>query len=57
VEIGAREVHIIGTKGGQLRTLAAVPGGKTATLDLPSLRLKWRATSDQEETYVYAIAL
>lgn len=42
VEVGAKEVRIIGSKGDLLRTLAAVSGGKTATLGVPSLGLKWR---------------
>lgn len=42
VEVGAKEVRIIGSKGDLLRTLAAVSGGKSATLGVPSLGLKWR---------------
>jgi site-specific DNA recombinase len=42
VEVGAKEVRIIGSKGDLLRTLAAGSGGKTATLGVPSLGLKWR---------------
>ncbi|HEY9211431.1 MAG TPA: hypothetical protein VIQ29_01110, partial [Ancylobacter sp.] len=46
VEVGAREVRIIGSKGDLLRTLAAVSGGKSATLGVPSLGLKWRSGRD-----------
>ena len=42
VEVGAKEVRIIGSKGDLLKTLAAVSGGKTATLGVPSLGLNWR---------------
>ena len=46
VEVGAKEVRIIGSKGDLLRTLAAVSGGKSATLGVPSLGLKWRRRRD-----------
>lgn len=42
VEVGAKEVRIIGSKGELLRTLTAVSGGKSAALGVPSLGLKWR---------------
>lgn len=42
VEVGAKEVRIIGSKGDLLRTLAAVSGAKSATLGVPSLGPKWR---------------
>ncbi|HEY9211563.1 MAG TPA: recombinase family protein, partial [Ancylobacter sp.] len=46
VEVGAKEVRIIGSKGDLLRSLAAVSGGKTATLGVPSLGLRWRSERD-----------
>jgi DNA invertase Pin-like site-specific DNA recombinase len=50
VEVGAKEVRIIGSKGDLLRTLAAVSGGKTATLGVPSLGLKWRSMRDSNRS-------
>ncbi|MDF2812151.1 MAG: Site-specific recombinase, partial [Microvirga sp.] len=51
VEVDAKEVRIIGSKGDLLRTLAAVSGGKTATLGVPSLGLKWRRERDSNPRY------
>ena len=46
VEVGAKEVRIIGSKGDLLRTLAAVSGGKSATLGVTTQGLKWRRRRD-----------
>ena len=51
VEVGAKEVRIVGSKGDLLRTLAAVSGGKSATLGVPSLGLKWRRERDSNPRY------
>ncbi len=51
VEVGANEVRIIGSKGDLPRTLAAVSGGKSATLGVPSLGLKWRRERDSNPRY------
>lgn len=46
VEVGAKDVRIIGSKGDLLRKLAAVSGGKSAKLGVPGLGLKWRSERD-----------
>jgi hypothetical protein len=56
VEVAAEEVRIMGSKGDLLRTLAAASGVKSATPGVPSSVLKWRATTDDDGHYVYAIA-
>lgn len=42
VEVGAKDVRIIGSKGGLLCTLTAVSQGKSAALGVPGFGLKWR---------------
>jgi hypothetical protein len=57
VEVADREVRIIGSKNNLLRTLATASGVKSATPDVRSSVLNWRATTDDDEHYVYAVAL
>jgi hypothetical protein len=54
-QVGVAEgmVRIMGSKSRLLQTLVA-NGGANA---MPSGRLKWRAATDSDEHYVYAIAL
>ncbi len=53
VEVADREVHIMGSKSRLLQVLT----GKIGVNSLPNQGLKWRATTDDDEHYVYAIAL
>jgi site-specific DNA recombinase len=46
VEVAEREVFIKGSKGELLRTLAAIGGGKSADIGVPSSVLKWRRGRD-----------
>ncbi|MFZ3181796.1 MAG: hypothetical protein WA156_16700 [Methylocystis silviterrae] len=46
VEVGEREVRIIGRKSALLRTLVAASGGKSAGIGVPSFVPKWRARED-----------
>lgn len=46
VEVAEREVFIKGSKGELLRTLAAIGGGKSAEIGVPSSVLKWRMGRD-----------
>jgi site-specific DNA recombinase len=57
VEVADREVRIIGSKSNLLQTLAAAGGVKPATPGVRSSVLIWRATTDDDEHYTYAIAL
>jgi integrase len=57
VGVADGEVRIMGSKGDLLRTLAAASGVKSAAGGVRSSVLKWRATPDDDEHYVYAIAL
>jgi hypothetical protein len=57
VEVADGEVRIMGSKGDLLRTLAGASGVKSATPGVCSSVLNWRATTDDDEHYVYAIAL
>jgi site-specific DNA recombinase len=43
VEVGAKEVHIMGSKSVLLRTLVAVSSATTAGFGVPSSVPKWRA--------------
>lgn len=51
VEVAKTEVRIMGSKGELLRTLAAVSGGKSAGIGVPSLGLKWRRRWDSNPRY------
>jgi site-specific DNA recombinase len=51
------KVPIMGSKSDLLRTLAAASGAKSAAGDVRSSVPKWRATPDDDEHYVHAIAL
>jgi site-specific DNA recombinase len=57
VEVADQEVRIMGSKGDLLRTLTAASGARPATPGVRSSVLKWRAMADDDEHYVYAIAL
>src|SRR5215469_1470074 len=46
VEVGAKEVRIMGSKSVLLRTLVAVSSAKTAGFGVPSFVPKWRARRD-----------
>jgi hypothetical protein len=53
VEVAEGEVRIMGSKSRLPQTLVA-NGGANA---VPTQGLKWRATPDSDDHYVYAIAL
>ena len=57
VEVAEREVRIMGSRSELLRQLAIANGVATAAGGLPRSIPKWRATLDEDEHYVYAIAL
>ncbi len=57
VEVAVKEVRIMGSKGDLLRTLAAASGVKSATPGVRSSVPSWWAANDDDEHYVYAIAL
>jgi site-specific DNA recombinase len=58
VEVDAKEVRIMGTKGILLRTLVAVSSAKTAGFGVPSFVPKWRASKNKTaNTYIIEIAL
>jgi hypothetical protein len=46
VEVDAKEVRIMGSKGALLRTLVAASGAKTAGFGVPSFIPKWRTRHD-----------
>ena len=46
VEVGEREVRIIGRKSALLHTLVAASGGKSPGIGVPSFVPKWRARED-----------
>jgi site-specific DNA recombinase len=46
VEVGAKEVRILGSKSELLRTLVAAANAKTAGFGVPSFVPKWRALRD-----------
>ena len=46
VEVDAKEVRIMGSKGELLRTLVAASSAKTAGFGVPSFVPKWRARRD-----------
>jgi hypothetical protein len=51
VEVDAREVRIMGSKGALLRTLVAAPGGKSAGFGVPSFVPKWRAQGESNPCF------
>jgi len=51
VEVAETEVRIMGSTGELLRTLAAVSGGKSAAIVVPSLELKWRRKRNWRPTF------
>jgi len=53
VEVAEGEARIMGSKSRRLQTLLA-NGGASA---VPTQGLKWRTTPDDDEHYVYAVAL
>jgi hypothetical protein len=57
VAVVNREVRIIGAKSNLLQTLTAAAEAKLTTPGICSSVLRWRATTDDDEHYVYAIAL
>ena len=52
VEVAAKEVRIMGSKGDLLRTLAAASGAKSATPGVPSSVLKWRTGRDSNPRWL-----
>jgi hypothetical protein len=57
VEVADNEVRIMGSKNDLLRTLVAASGGKSAAIGVPGFVREWRAVRDEDENYVYAIAV
>jgi hypothetical protein len=57
VEVADKEVRIMGSKGDLLRTLAGASGVTPVTSGGRSSVLKWRATTDDDKHYLYAIVL
>jgi hypothetical protein len=53
VEVADGEVRIMGSKTRLLQALT----GKSGVNSVPTQGLKWRATADEDDRYVYAIAL
>jgi hypothetical protein len=54
VEVDAKEVRIMGSKGELLCTLIAVSSAKTTGFGVPSSIPKWRATQDKiANSYIY----
>jgi len=53
VEVADGEVRIMGSKSRLLQVLT----GKNGVNSVPTQGLKWRATLDEDEHYVYAVAL
>jgi hypothetical protein len=51
VEVAAKEVRIMGSKGDLLRTLAAASGVKSATPGVRSSVLKWRRIGNPDPTF------
>ena len=46
IEVDAKEIRIMGSKSGLLRTLVAASGAKTVGFGVPSFVPKWRARND-----------
>jgi hypothetical protein len=57
IEVDAKEVRIMGSKSGLLRTLVAASSAKTAGFGAPSSVPKWRAPADEDGHYVFAVPL
>jgi site-specific DNA recombinase len=57
VEVDTKEVRILGSKSVLLRTLVAASSAKTAGFGVTSFVPKWRATTDEDGHYSFAIAL
>lgn len=52
IEVAAKEVRIIGSKGNLLRTLVAASGAIPATAGVPSSVLKWRTGRDSNPRWL-----